>query len=54
MIRFHKERMMLPVVPDEWAVELFTKGSKSAELRRIPKGKGKPARVSRNYMGGCP
>ncbi|XP_070040088.1 uncharacterized protein [Nicotiana tomentosiformis] len=24
--RFQKERMLLPVVPDEWAVEAFTKG----------------------------
>ncbi|XP_070054935.1 uncharacterized protein [Nicotiana tomentosiformis] len=24
--RFQKERMLLPVVPDEWAAEAFTKG----------------------------
>ncbi|XP_016506223.1 uncharacterized protein LOC107824009 [Nicotiana tabacum] len=30
--RFHKKRMLLPEVPDEWAAEAFTKGLNSRSL----------------------
>nr|XP_016453920.1 PREDICTED: uncharacterized protein LOC107778223 [Nicotiana tabacum] len=36
VIRFYKERMLVPIVPNEWAVEAFTKDLRSSKDRLLP------------------